>query len=224
MRLIDLTHTILEGIPTYQGGSPPHFEWNATFEASGRTSTRLNMSTHTGTHIDAPLHFIHGGATVDSLPLESLVGQMALINASALPRDGRSIDPRAFRRASGHLQDGDIAVVFFGVDRLFGLPAYTTDFPVLALESIEWLLDRKIRAFGTDAVSVDPMDSLEQANHKLLLGQGVPIMECLANLAAVGQERCLLAALPLKLGGREASPCRVIAMLDISQDIPSSDN
>ena len=61
MKIVDLSHGIKEGVPTYYGGSSPVFEWNATFETRDRTSSRIKMSTHTGTHVDAPLHFIRGG-------------------------------------------------------------------------------------------------------------------------------------------------------------------
>ena len=140
------------------------------------------------------------------------MGLASLIKVSALPTEGRYLEFEAFKMAAQNLIPGDVAVIYSGMDSFFGKPKFSAEFPVLTAKSVDWLLEHRIRAFATDAVSVDPMDSAEQLNHKKLLGAGVPIIECLNNLGKLKSSRFFFAALPLKLNKREAAPCRALAI------------
>jgi arylformamidase len=105
--------------------------------------------------------------------------------------------------------------VFSGIYKEFGKPAFSWEFPVLSPKSISYLLQKKCRVYATDAPGVDPLDSVDFPNHKILLGAGIPIIEGLANLEAIKTRNFLLCAFPLKLIGREAAPCRAVALMDM---------
>ena len=95
---------------------------------------------------------------------------------------------------------------------MFGRMEFSFVFPVLDPESINILIKKRVSAYATDCISVDRMDSPEQTNHKLLLGNNIAIIEGLCNLEQITENPFFLAALPLKLSGREAAPARVIAI------------
>lgn len=215
MKLVDLTHPIRSGVPSYTGGSAPEFTPRATFETKGRMSTTIAMGTHTGTHVDAPLHFIFGGTTIADLPLERVAGMATLLDVSSLPCSNRIIDPQAFNALAERFPPGDIALVYTGVDALYGTAAYSAQYPCLATESVRWLIQKGIRAYATDAISVDLMDQPGFENHQMLLGAGIPLVEGVNNLKSVGRDRFFFLALPLMLAGLEAAPARAVALLGL---------
>ena len=216
MRIVDLSHSVNNQMASYWGGSVTNFTWSATFEAKGRCASKLEMSAHTATHIDAPLHFIPDGIPIDAVPVSRLVGNARLVNLRQVPREKNLIDPQAFSIAANRLQKDEIVILYTGIWQDFGKERFTTEMPVLAEESVEWLLSKQVRAIGLDCISVDPLKDPQQPNHKRILGAGVPIIEGLANLDQIEEDLVFLVALPLKLAGREAAPARVIVIEGIS--------
>jgi kynurenine formamidase len=113
------------------------------------------------------------------------------------------------------IKSGEIVIFHTGIWNKFGEKEFTTDFCSLNEKTIEYLIDKDIKAFGTDAVSVDPMENPSQKNHKLLLGAGIPIIEALTNLSDINKTSFFFAALPLKISGHEAAPCRAVAFINM---------
>ncbi len=214
MNIVDLSHTVKSGVATYHGGMLPEFIARSTFETKGRVTSAIRMGIHTGTHLDAPLHFIPDGLAVAELPLDRTIGIATLVDVSDLPRQGRFVDTQAFLDATAGFPYGDIALIYTGFDQQYGNPSFSNEYPCLNLESIHQLIRWDIRALAIDTVSVDPMELPDFENHKALLGSGIPIVECVNNMQAIGQKRFLFAAVPLKLNGLEGSPCRAIAITD----------
>jgi arylformamidase len=215
MKLIDLSHPLIDGLGAYPGGSAPEFTWHSTFETKGRTSSIVKISTHSGTHVDAPLHFIPGGSSIDQVLLTSLSGYARIIDVSKCPLEKHRISENAFFASAKNLVRGEIAVIYTGLDKLYGSSDFISKLVALPFACVKWLIEQEIRAYATDAYSVDLMDSPEFNNHKALLGVGIPIIEALNKISVIPNERFYLSAFPLKLQGREASPCRAIAFLDL---------
>jgi arylformamidase len=218
MNLIDLTHPLVNGQSAYPGASTPVFTWHSTFESKGRTSSNINMSTHSGTHVDAPLHFIPGGTSIDQLPLSSMCGDARVIDLSKCPHEERLILESDFFSAAEDIRKGEIAIVYLGIDIHFGAPEFLAEMAALPTVCVQWLVDKGISAYGTDAYSVDLMDRGDFSNHKVLLGAGIPIIEALNNIGSLPKHSFFFAAFPLNLQGREASPCRAVAFPDLKQD------
>jgi kynurenine formamidase len=158
---------------------------------------------HAGTHIDAPAHMLAGGASIQDIPASTFIGRGRLIDARGVAiagpelLEGAEIDP------------GDIVLVLTGFSDRFGQPAYYRDYPEISEAFAEALIRRGVRLLGLDTPSPDRPPFRV---HKLLLANGVLIIENLTNLAALlGAAHFEIAALPLKLDAG-AAPARVMAV------------
>ncbi|MGI6567751.1 MAG: cyclase family protein [Firmicutes bacterium] len=204
MKWIDVTWTIHPQMTVWPGDSQPVLERTATVEEDGVQGTRLGLSVHTGTHIDAPRHFVAGGATIDAIPLEVLTGPCLVIDVPGCELIGPS-----------HLEN----LAWEGVERVIfrtdnsAIPLqgdFRRDYTGLSVEAAKSLIQRGIRLVGIDYLSIERYapDS-DFAVHKALLGAGVVIVEGL-KLQDVTPGRYQLMALPLILQGSDGSPARVL--------------
>lgn len=210
MRIYDVSLPISEQLVTWPGDPRPELEQVATLHAQGINLTRLTCNAHVGTHVDAPDHLIVGGATVEALPLEVLIGPAYVI---ALP------GVRQITSASLDVLDwpADAQRVLFKTDNSHlwcGSEAgeFQPDFVALAPDAAHWLVERDVRLAGVDYLSVDPYETQgaePYPAHRILLGAGVVIVEGL-NLAGVPPGAYELLCLPLKLVGADGAPARVI--------------
>jgi arylformamidase len=165
--------------------------------------SRLDCDVHTGTHIDAPRHFLIEGATVDQLPLETLIGEAWVAHVpDAEDVSARTLDdldlPRQARRLLLRTRNSEW--------RASGETAFREDYAALTRDAAEWVVHRRIRLVGIDYLSIqryrDPPDT-----HRILLRAGVVIVEGL-NLAGIPGGRYELICLPLRLVGAEGAPAR----------------
>jgi arylformamidase len=206
MRTYDITLTITPETIVWPGDPPVKMQRTSSM-ASGDSSnvTQITMSCHTGTHVDAPDHFLNNGKTVESLSLDLLMGRVYvlhlpdvnLITASVLM--DADIPPRTRRllfktRNSEYWANGN--------------KEFQTDFVGLSVDAAELLVDRNVRLVGVDYLSVAPF-KMGKPVHTILLDAGVVVVEGL-DLSKVSQGRYTLHCLPLKLGGAEGAPTRAI--------------
>jgi len=167
--------------------------------------THLALGAHTGTHVDAPAHFIEGGATLEEIPLDRMVG-----DAIVLDLRGRGvIDADALRP---HALERD-AIVLFKTDNseLWERGGFQRDFTYVSRDAAEYLLARGVKTIGMDYLSIEQFGSATFPVHKLLLGAGVLIIEGL-DLRAVSAGPYVLACLPLNLQGVDGAPARAVLM------------
>lgn len=149
------------------------------------------MSSHLGTHIDAGSHFIEGGATIDRLPLEVLVGP-------ATVRHILGSGPIGPNELTGANISRNIERLLLKMAPRFLSPAGAT-----------WIVERGLKLVGTDSLSVDSLESQDFPVHRLLLSAGILLMESL-DLTGVPERDYTLYCLPLKIVGAEAAPARAI--------------
>ncbi|MDD5265040.1 MAG: cyclase family protein [Candidatus Bipolaricaulis sp.] len=205
--IIDLTRRLTKQTLQFPGERPGLVTVAADL---GRPEARLthvaHLDLHLGTHMDAPLHFIPGGADIASLAL-------ALRWAVVVRTREREIPPSVLPAHSLR----DCAVLF---DTGWAIeaesPAYFEGFPYLSPKTAAELVNRGAGLIGIDSPSADPVDSdLECPAHHALLGAGIPIVEGLCNLDRLpdGARRVWFAAFPLKLEDVEGSPVRAVALL-----------
>jgi arylformamidase len=162
----------------------------------------IEMDVHCGTHVEAPLHFIDGGAALDTIPLDVFVGTARVIH---LP-DADSIGPR------------ELGAVPAGTERLLirtrnsgtwpHEPSFNRDYVALTADGARRIADRRIRLVGIDHLSIQRWGD-DPETHRILMRAGVVILEGL-DLSAVGAGEYRLTCLPLRLDGAEASPVRAI--------------
>ena len=200
MRLIDITPTVspaLEGWPGDTRFDAVH-RW-AQARGDSCTVSRVTLSTHLGAHADAPLHYATAGADAAALPLEPYVGAARVVQCPGLP----SIGPEEALWAAGAER------VLFRVLPEGAGPRFPEAFAALTPEGARALVRLGVRLFGTDAPSVDPVDSRTLDAHHALDQGGVAILEGL-ELAAIPAGEYELMALPLKWQGVDAAPVRAV--------------
>ncbi len=167
--------------------------------------THLSLGAHTGTHVDAPAHFIDGAATLDQVPLDRMVGPARVLDLRGLA----AIDAAALQRHEIH--SGDIVLFRTDNSERWAQPGFQADFTHLTLDAARLLVERGVKTVGIDYLSIEQFGSKDFAVHKLLLGRGVFIIEGL-DLREVAAGSYLLACLPLKLEGVDGAPARAVLM------------
>jgi len=217
MRVIDLSRSIGPGMSCYPGTPLPLSVPFCSIEADGFNERMLTFSSHTGTHVDLPLHMSEGAPSLDAFGAERFVGRGVLLDMESA--SGGTI-PLALLMAHRDLIEGaEFVLLHSGWGRHWGTQRYLSGYPVLSLEAAEWLAEFQLKGIGVDTVSVDPPDSEGYPVHSRFLAKGVLIVENLVysdpRLFGTGfQFFCL----PLKLEGAEAAPVRAVAVLEDGVD------
>ncbi|WP_432735954.1 cyclase family protein [Maridesulfovibrio sp. FT414] len=212
--IIDLSHTITEEMPVYPGTAQPVISAVATHATHGFLEHRINLATHTGTHIDAPAHMIEGAATLDMLDPEMFIGPAIVIDCSTACKTGHSCEIGIDELApfETEIAEHDFILLNTGWHLHWGTPEYFLGYPVLSPEAARWLADFDLKGIGIDVISVDPADTADYPAHMILLGQGMIIIENLTNLHALPQAGFILSCLPLKFRDSDGSPVRAVAI------------
>jgi arylformamidase len=202
--IIDISLPITREMPVWPGDPRPELTPMAGLEVDGVQVSRLVLGTHTGTHLDAPRHFIPGGRTIDSLDLGALVGLCRVLEVAGAEGHIARADLRRFT-----LQRGD-RVLF--KTRNSHQPAgqpFTPDFVALAPSAADYLCDQGVQLVGIDGPSVDAWDARDFPCHKRLLGADILLVENLV-LRSVMPGIYGLIAVPLKLTGADGCPVRAL--------------
>ena len=207
MKIYDITVPIRHGMPIYEGDPGVQIEpWSAFAKGDSANVSMLNLGAHTGTHVDAPAHFIEGANTIDKLPLETLIGQARVIR---VPDEIIEIDPNFL---AGCDLDGVERVIFHTRNSTFwNGEGFRKDFTHLSPEAAESLVDGGIKLVGTDYLSIEKFHSGHHRTHLTLLRNSVVIVEGL-NLSDIQPGDYELICLPLKIaeGAGDGAPARVV--------------
>ena len=207
MRTYDITLTITPEMIVWPGDPSVNIHRISSIAAGDNANvSQMTMSCHSGTHVDAPDHFLNNGKTVESLSLDLLVGRayvlhlpnVEMITASVLIH--ADIPPRT-RRLLFKTRNSE----YWSKENTH---EFHTDFVGLSVDAAEWLVDRNVKLVGIDYLSIAPY-KLGIPVHTILLNAGVVVIEGL-DLSQVSQGRYTLHCLPLKLGGADGAPTRCI--------------
>lgn len=212
MQIIDLSKRLSQATAVYPGDRPVEFENQASYDQGGYYLTRLHMSTHTGTHVDAPMHFVRGGSGVSEMSLESCAGPASIIDLHPLNADEK-ITPAHLQRHEALFQPGARIILRTGWTEKCPPDAagHFTEHPVLDPDTCRWIAERRPALLGLDLPSTHTRDNV--ATHGPLLGAGIVLLEGLVNLDQL-PERFTLVALPLPLENLDGSPVRAVALID----------
>ena len=211
VRYIDLTLPMEEGMPFWPGDSGPEFREVKNLEQDGYAVQAICFSNHIGTHLDAPSHVVKGGMTLDRIPLETLIGKAVLIDFSDKGKKDR-ITRKDLQAHGDMIREGTRVLIRTSWDSHYGSSFFFYDFPCLTLEAAQDLAERGIALLGMDTPSPSPIDDPKQGIHKTLLGAGIVLLECLANLHRLRGNECELIVLPPLFKGFSGSPCRAVAI------------
>ncbi len=220
MRVIDLTMRITPSIRVYPGSPQPSFIPWSKFDRHGYDSEAMFMSTHTGTHVDAPNHFKPGLASIDMISSDRLVCNAVIIRVE------KSANQLIEEKDLGNhqIRAGDAVVIATGWEKRSGSKNYMSENPGLSEQAARYLARKRVNAVAIDCPSIDSGADSRFIAHNILLSCNILIVENLCNLTRVRSSRrrtkssqssttFTLIISPLKLGGATGSPARVLALL-----------
>jgi kynurenine formamidase len=206
--IVDLTLKISERIKVFHGSPQPSFVPWSSHGAHGYDSEAVFMSTHTGTHMDAPSHFAPGKAAIDKVPAARLVTNAMLVR---VPKKADEVI--GVKDIMVKINKGDSVVFATGWEKRYSSRDYMTKNPGLSKEAAKFLVKKKAGLVAIDGPSIDPGRDARFSAHNILLPAGVLVVENLCNLDRIRQERFTLVVAPLKLAGASGSPARALAMV-----------
>lgn len=203
---IDLTHPLHSGMVTWPGDPSPEIHPLASIGQGDSCNTSLlQVASHTGTHMDAPRHFIPLGRTIDEIDLEVLIGKAVVADLST--RSGMI----SAEDLQGVLPTGTTRILLkTATGCRMKDPEFVENFVALSPGGAELLVEKGVRLVGIDYLSIEPFAQRNHQVHHTLLGNGVIVVEGL-DLSGLNQGEVELICLPLKIRGCDGSPCRAIA-------------
>jgi arylformamidase len=203
MKIYDISVPLSESLPVYPGDPPMIIEPTLGIEkGDGVNVSRISMSTHFGTHIDAPLHIDNRGVSVDHLSLSLLNGRALVAEVGGTKKIGR----RQLERLP--IKGEERLLLKTENSLLWNRPDFVEDYASLTEDGADYLIGIGIRLIGIDYLSVEPFDS-DCVIHRMLLEHGIIILEGL-NMNEVASGVYELVCLPLKIRGGNGAPARAI--------------
>jgi arylformamidase len=203
-KLLDVSVRLAAGIPAFPGN--PEFELQPVkriAEGGSSNVSRLVMGTHTGTHVDAPKHFIDDGAGVDELPLDLLIGRARVVEINH--RGGIGADDLA---AAGLREDLRVLLKTPN-SRLWNSREFHNDYAHLSEAGARYIVEQGVKLVGIDYLSIEQFKKPGAPAHRQLLSNGVIIIEGL-NLAEAEAGMYEMYCLPLPVSGGDGAPARVV--------------
>jgi arylformamidase len=203
MTLFDVTLRLSPGLPVFPGNPPFALEAVKQIARGGSSNvSAIRMGSHSGTHVDAPRHFLDGGPGVDELPLDVLMGSARVIGIT-----GRTIDADELRAAEAGSEKR--LLIKTSNSRLWDAEAFSPEYVFLTEAGADYLAAAGVRLVGVDYLSIEEYKKPGAPAHRRLLGEGVVIVEGL-DLRAVDPGRYDLLCLPLPIAGADGAPARVV--------------
>lgn len=209
--LIDMTHTLSPKMPVYPGTLAPVFSSASTITRDGFRETKLELGSHTGTHMDAPSHLLRNGSSLDQLPVSQFYGRATVLDVS---QAGPVITVEFLQAHHSALYCADFVLFYTGWETRWGTDAYLEDaFPVPDEAAARYLVSCGLKGVGTDAISIDRISDGALPIHTILLKSGAVILENLCLRKVRQRQDFLFIALPLKYENADGAPVRAIAEL-----------
>jgi kynurenine formamidase len=207
LRIIDLSHTLsATGMSVWPG----HPTFSSFKLQTRRSVTALSFGSHTGTHIDAPSHFVADGLAIDEVDLQRLLGRAVVVDVRGKGARERITweDVKGYEEKLG---EGVIVLICTGWSRYWGTEMYG-EHPFLDPDAARELVARGVRVIGVDTLGPDEDEAEGVGAHEVILGAGGLIAENLRGVEEViGMERPIVSLLPIKIGGCDGAPIRAIA-------------
>ena len=216
--LIDLSHTVEDGLITYQGLPAPlicdflsreesrsHYAEGTEFHIG-----KIEMVANTGTYLDSPFHRYANGKDLSQLPLNRLANLDGVVIRHD-PTKGRAIDRTAFQN-----QDlrGKAVIVATGWDAHWQTEQYFEGHPFLTGDAADYLVNAGVSLVGIDSLNIDDTNDLKRPMHSSLLGAEIPIVEHLCGLDGLAEETFRFFAVPVKVKGMGTFPVRAFALVE----------
>ena len=214
VKIIDLTQTIRKEMHTFEAHVKPlTIPWAKT-DIHGYESELIFMSTHTGTHMDAPYHFDLAGKKIDEISVDTFVADAVLLNIKKKAKGYVTKDDIVSCEKNVRISKGNAVVISTGWEAHWVKNDYLSSNPGLSKDSAAYLASKKVSMVGIDTANIDHPSASNFTVHKTLLPKGVLIVENLCNLKMIKHASFKLIVLPLKIKGASGSPVRAIAIAE----------
>ena len=215
MKILDLTLAISDKIPTFPGSPKPNFVQWENLKDNGYNLELLFFSSHTGTHLDAPYHFLKNGLKIHEISLTRLVREAVLI-LSRKKSNGTITknDIQKFEKKHGKIPDNSTVIFWTGWQEMLHDESYFIKNPGLSESAAKYLVSKKTNLVGIDSPSIDFKGSRRFLVHRVFSKNNILIVENLANLEKIKSNKFHFVVLPLKLKGATGSPVRALAFVD----------
>ncbi len=209
---IDLTLTISESIPSFPGSPKPQFISWSNLKEDGYNLELLFLSSHTGTHLDAPYHFVKNGLKINQIPLDRLIGKAILIKIKKTKNNAiTKSDIILFERKNGKIPNKSSIFFSTGWQKNLQKKNYFTENPGLDISAARYIASKKINLVGIDSPSIDLGNDESFNVHHIFSKNNILIVENLTNLKKISSKEFNFTILPLKLKDATGSPVRAIA-------------
>lgn len=215
MEPIDLTLTISQSLPTFPGSPKPNFIPWSKIKTDGYNLELLFLSSHTGTHLDAPFHFVEKGRKIHEISPSRLISDAILIrlekgrNHSITKKDIVN-----FEKKWGEIKENSTVIFSTGWQKNIQKKYFFFDNPRLSDSAAKYLISKKPNLVGIDSPSIDLGKKSKFSVHHILAKNNVLILENLCNLEKISGFFFKLIVLPLKLKDATGSPVRAVAIQD----------
>jgi len=208
MKIIDLTHVMTHQMAVFPADPAVGILRHHNYQ-NGYLVHQLIFGTHTGTHIDVPIHKIKGGKSTDQVPIDRFIGRTYVLDIKGLaPLD--EITVRHLSPFEDKVKDVSSIIIRTGWGSHFGKDDFFTSFPGLSEESVDWLVLNNISLVGLETPSVNAVKHAEI--HTLLLQKDIYVVEALACVEEISQEYVDFFAVPLSLKDMDGSPVRAFVI------------
>lgn len=213
MKCIDLTLTISKELPMFPGSPTPNFIPWSSLKEDGYNLELVFLSSHSGTHIDAPFHFLQNGAKIHKIPLERLVIDAILIKIKKGKKIITRQDIEDFEKNNFLIPKKSTVIFHTDWSKNLNKNFYFTKNPGLSLSAAKYLVSKKINLIGIDSPSIDLGTDEKFSAHQILSKNNILIVENLINLEKIHTTQFRFVVLPLKLENATGSPVRALAII-----------
>lgn len=207
VKIFDISLPISSDMLVWEGDESVDIKTEASVAKDGVALSRFSLGSHTGTHVDAPAHFIEGGRTLDSISLEKFTGICTVLDLTSLNHKEITVD----EISSNNIKKNDRILFKTGNYTLLKEKTFPKEYVSLSLEAAEFLAKKEIFLVGTDFLGIEKKSNPGHPVHKALLQAGIVIVEGL-NLENVPAGTYTIVCLPLHVAGADGAPARVILM------------
>lgn len=214
MRLIDLSQPVFDNCPNCPAHPPIRSTLIASHARDGWQVETLSITPHGGTHLDAPLHKIDGGASIDQIPLESFVNEAYVVDLRGAAKNSEIGPDMLAAKLPAMLEHAVVLIATGWGDKRARTPEWLQEAPALSSAGARWLVEKKVRGVGIDHYSISCREPENTRVHEILLGDANPvwIMEELhfPEAAFACPRPSTLWSLPINLKGHSGAFCRPV--------------
>lgn len=207
-KIIDLSHDITHQMPVFPADPAVGVLRHHNYQ-NGYFVSQVIFGTHTGTHIDVPIHKIKGGKSVDQVPIDRFAQKAYVMDLTAL-KPLEEMTRSQLDKFKDKVKGVQAVIIKTGWGKHFGKDDFFTSFPGISEEAVDWFNENGIKLIGLESPSVNAVKHAEI--HTLLLQNEIYIVESLDNVASITKEYVQFFAVPLKFKGLDGSPVRAFAI------------